>query len=694
MKTTSMKHLAGNGNKSKGLLFALGILLVILYAWTGPRGTTPEDASEFILTAFFRGLPHPPGYPLFVWLGHLCSYLPGGSPAQRIAFLSELCIAASAVVWGLWSLSLFQNTLLAAWVTLTFGLSLPIWSSAQLVEVYPLHTFLLTLTFFLAFKMTQSEENLTNKGLFFFFGLTLGLGLANHYPLVVLAFPALAALFYPFKDKIFRLTQLICVLSGLGLGLLPYLHLWFVHHYSDFTFSGPLQSTSDFFDYLLRKEYANNDRSKVFSFRELGLYSWVGLKMLFGAFSPLVFLAALLGSKRFLQKCDSITFPLALILGTLSSFLLLFFFWQPDFYRLAIELFETFHGFALGCFLLFATNGIWFLINGKATSQTSLRVLFLVPVFLFLTNFKPLDRRTDTFTKDYASLILDSLPPQSLLLVKGDADAGIIAYAHFLENKRPDISVVSQVAALLPKKPFDRATDIPKNQHQIALLNLISAHLAIKRPVFSIGPVEYFSPQTSPFPLKTKNYGLFQEIYETDPPPQRDFSSLISKESDFLDKVIAPSFEPNFQHYRNRTISDVCHALLVAGGHHQAFDVLPRCLWLKAQWLHVEKRDFETADKLFLKAIEGSQLSQNSELADMGKDFLLNRLKILETYPEMDSLTRKSLLEETFRVTLPIALDFKTCKNNLAPRLLRLAVSSGFEKEANALRNAFSDCNF
>lgn len=79
MKTSS--------NKGGSILFALGILLVILYAWTGPRGTTPEDASEFILTAFFKGLPHPPGYPLFVWLGHFCSYIPWEAPLRRSLFL-------------------------------------------------------------------------------------------------------------------------------------------------------------------------------------------------------------------------------------------------------------------------------------------------------------------------------------------------------------------------------------------------------------------------------------------------------------------------------------------------------------------------------------------------------------------------------------------------------------------------------
>jgi len=419
----------------KGVFALLGFFLVALYAWTAPPGTTPEDASEFILTAFFKGLAHPPGYPLFVGLGHLFSYCPWGSPAQKIALLSHLCMAGSALIWGVWALSLTQNLVFSSWVVLTFGLSLPVWSGGQLVEVYPLHTFLLTSTFFLAFKLTQAENENSLKKYSFLFGLFLGLSLSNHYPLVVLAFPALGVLLASRRNLLLKGPLFGRFFVGVLLGLLPYVHLWTGHTYSDFLFSGPIRKMSEFLDYILRKEYAQNDRSKVFSFREWGLYSWESVKMLFWAFTPLAFLASVFGARKTFKKSEVPGLSWALVLGTLSSFQFLFLFWQPDYYRLAIELFETFHGFALGCFLLFSAQSIWLYLKGKPKSSWLLWALYAIPLGLGLIQFKALDRRDDTLPSEYASLVLDSLPQNALLLVKGDADAGILAYAHFLEKK-------------------------------------------------------------------------------------------------------------------------------------------------------------------------------------------------------------------------------------------------------------------
>jgi len=320
--------------------------------------------------------------------------------------------------------------------------------------------------------------------------------------------------------------------------------------------------------------------------------------------------------------------------------------------------------------------------------------LYAIPLGLGLIQFKALDRRDDTLPSEYASLVLDSLPQNALLLVKGDADAGILAYAHFLEKKRPDITLISQVAALLPQKPFDRATDIASKKHQVALLNLISAYLDTKRPVFSMGPVEYFSSESSPFPLKVKNYGLFQEIYEWDPPPARDFSALLPKALALLDKALHPSFDPNFKHYRNRIASDVCHGLLISETEHEAFSSLPACKRLKAQWLHVEKKDYLVADKLFMEAIKDSPLAQDSELAEMGKDFVLNRVKLMETMSTLSPSDQMKMTAEIFQVALPLALQFRTCKNRLAPKLLQLAQKNGFSEEATALQKAFPDCSW
>ena len=59
-----------------------------------------EDDGLFILSSYFLGIEHPPGYPLFTLIGHLFTYLPFGSVAYRVHLASALFGALSgAAAW-------------------------------------------------------------------------------------------------------------------------------------------------------------------------------------------------------------------------------------------------------------------------------------------------------------------------------------------------------------------------------------------------------------------------------------------------------------------------------------------------------------------------------------------------------------------------------------------------------------------
>src|SRR5437879_525351 len=47
------------------------VLLFTLYALTAPRTVALEDDGLFVLSSYFLGVEHPPGYPLFTLIGHL-----------------------------------------------------------------------------------------------------------------------------------------------------------------------------------------------------------------------------------------------------------------------------------------------------------------------------------------------------------------------------------------------------------------------------------------------------------------------------------------------------------------------------------------------------------------------------------------------------------------------------------------------
>src|SRR2546426_7369108 len=69
------------------------VLSLLLYIWTLAPTVTLVDSGELIVAARFLGVAHPPGFPLYLILAHLFSFLPLGSVALRINFASAFFAA-------------------------------------------------------------------------------------------------------------------------------------------------------------------------------------------------------------------------------------------------------------------------------------------------------------------------------------------------------------------------------------------------------------------------------------------------------------------------------------------------------------------------------------------------------------------------------------------------------------------------
>ncbi|HET9514735.1 MAG TPA: DUF2723 domain-containing protein [Gemmatimonadales bacterium] len=80
----------------------VAVIVLIGYILTLAPSVTFWDAGEFIATAKILGIPHPPGTPLFVMMGHVWGMLvPFGEFAWRTNLLSAVCGAAGAGLWFL-----------------------------------------------------------------------------------------------------------------------------------------------------------------------------------------------------------------------------------------------------------------------------------------------------------------------------------------------------------------------------------------------------------------------------------------------------------------------------------------------------------------------------------------------------------------------------------------------------------------
>ena len=102
--------------------------LFTLYALTAPHSVGLEDDGLFILSSYFLGIEHPPGYPLFTLIGHLFSQLPVGSVAYRVHLASALFGALSGGAAWLCARQLGLARLPAWLAALVLGLAPVFWS--------------------------------------------------------------------------------------------------------------------------------------------------------------------------------------------------------------------------------------------------------------------------------------------------------------------------------------------------------------------------------------------------------------------------------------------------------------------------------------------------------------------------------------------------------------------------------------
>jgi len=141
------------------------------------------DGGDLITAAYTLGIAHPPGYPLYVLLGKLFTFLPVGEVAYRVNLMSALFAAASVALVYLTVLLLHPESadtvtsmIIAAASALLLAFSHTFWSQAIIAEVYGLNAFLVALMVYLVtlFRSTGKDK------LLWVLSLTLGLSLGNH----------------------------------------------------------------------------------------------------------------------------------------------------------------------------------------------------------------------------------------------------------------------------------------------------------------------------------------------------------------------------------------------------------------------------------------------------------------------------------------------------------------------------------
>lgn len=122
---------------------SLFLLTFLVYLRTLAPGVYGFDSAELATGVFTQGIVHPPGFPLYLLIGKLFTFLPFGDVAYRLNLMSAFFASLTAVLLYLTIANVLENRF-AAWVaTCLFAVSNYFWQMALIAEVYtPLTAFL------------------------------------------------------------------------------------------------------------------------------------------------------------------------------------------------------------------------------------------------------------------------------------------------------------------------------------------------------------------------------------------------------------------------------------------------------------------------------------------------------------------------------------------------------------------------
>lgn len=381
--------------------------ILILFTASGTVGLI--DSGELSAVAWTLGVAHPTGYPLWTVLAHIWSHIiPLGEPVWRLSAMSALC--AGIASWGLFKAGreLGFETGASVSVAIAFPLLHLTWSTSTQAEVYALGAALVAMFLFLLARWFRGKCH--PAPVFYLAGLVL----TNHMSGASVVLPGLVLMAILNRKALAWAWVLLVPLT-------IYLYLPIRSLHEPFFDWGDPQNLTNFLWHITGKQY--------------------GVWMFAGGVG--VFLTNLSGIAEETWRNWNIG-VLLLILGIflaqrhwrftllaagLLSFIYLAGYSIPDIGDYFLPLFTVIcllSGFALTRLRRFSWAGL------------------VIPGLLFAFNFGKVNRRGDTFARDFARAHLADLEPGALALCNYWDLVSPVLYLQHVKGERQDIAIIDK----------------------------------------------------------------------------------------------------------------------------------------------------------------------------------------------------------------------------------------------------------
>ncbi len=436
---------------------AFGIFAWLSFLFFQTTGIWGGDSADLVTAAITAGVPHPPGYPLYTWLGFLLGKLPVATPAWRVGLLSSIPQALTLVFVFLLVRRLTGSLFAAFFSSLFLFGNYLFFLYAITPEVFGLFDAFLVLLIYLSYLFGKTGKRTYLTWLSF----VLGLSLAHHH-VILFALPAMLVwIFGPMRGKAAKAMRSPRSVSGLaawfGAGLLPYLYVpiaaagrsivnW------DRAVNIPnfvrLVTRADYGTFVSSGFYGSDVSSRLLSLQAYIQFLWLDLTWV-------GLLLAALGCV-WLRKKDPWFWR-----GSIVAFLFLgpVFFFYASFPLVNRFTLGTYERFLLPSYIflsLWAGVGVFALVSAgrrlrirfPVLSLSTVRVLagLVILLFPFLLTAKTVMSfwgvRADRTANRLGEDILKSVPGNSILFLSHDTPLFTTQYVRYVLGTRPDVKVL------------------------------------------------------------------------------------------------------------------------------------------------------------------------------------------------------------------------------------------------------------
>lgn len=424
-----------------------------VYIQNQSRSIYGGDAGDLASAVITKGIPHPPGYPLYTLVGvFVTEVLRSGTFAWRLGFLSTVPALLSFIF--LYDLLYYLTGKIIPPVIgiLILAFTYPVWLYSETVEVFSLHNFFLVIILWSVVHWYKESRIKYFYLLIFFLGLSF-----THQHIVIFVLPAVFYLI--FKKGIRKLNRKNVLMGFLIfiIGLTPLLYTviaaW---HIPAVDWQGPPTFTNviDLYNRSIYGPFRSNPLSPNDPMaRLLNVYAFFDFFYKDFRLAGIIFV--LLGL-LFLWKYQK-NILIFLSVGILCHF---FFFFYASFALVDNFSVATFERFVQPVYIFFIIILAYGIIALERFFRYILRfrlereklqlfvaltylVLFIFPLSIYHLNYPKISILKNDFTaENMARDILNTPSGNSILIISGDTPLFDTQYVYYSEKKWNSIKLI------------------------------------------------------------------------------------------------------------------------------------------------------------------------------------------------------------------------------------------------------------